>query len=72
MSACRRCSECVDQDHHWSSEIRTDDAERLQCKHCDATAAECETCDGEGSGDFNDESWICGTCVGTGIVDVRL
>ena len=64
MAECRRCSECRGQMHHWCTEIRTDDGERLQCKHCDATAAECEMCDGSGGDD-------CTECEGTGLVDIR-
>jgi hypothetical protein len=64
-SECRRCSECQGQAHHWCSEIRTDDG-RLQCKHCDATAEDCEPCDGLGGVNFP-----CGECGGTGVVDVR-
>lgn len=64
--ACRRCSECRGQSHHWCSEIRTDDGIRLQCKHCDATAEECEACCG---GSYT--SPACVTCGNTGIVDVR-
>ena len=60
-SNCRRCSECRDQSHHWCSEIRTDDGLRLQCKHCEATAEDCDGCMGDG----------CAECAGLGIKDVR-
>ena len=47
-SGCRRCGECRGQAHHWCSEILTEDCERLQCKHCEATADLCEDCNGDG------------------------
>ncbi len=40
---CKRCTECVGQEHHWQDGILTDD-HRYQCKHCDATAPACDTC----------------------------
>lgn len=68
---CRRCSECVGQDHHWCSEIRTDDGERLHCKHCDATAVECPVCDGQGVylvENHGAQEVTCDKCLGLGIV----
>ena len=46
VSACKRCVECRDQEHHWiggMAEIRGDDVV-LICKHCDATAPACIEC----------------------------
>jgi hypothetical protein len=59
MTDRKRCSECVGQKHHWCTEIRTDDGEHLQCKHCDAIASECPECMGDG----------CDECEG-GIVEI--
>ena len=62
MSECRRCSECQGQKHHWCTEILADDGERLQCKHCPATSAPCDTCMGDG----------CAECARTGVIDVQV
>ena len=69
MNECRRCSECQGQSHHWNTEIRTDDGLRMQCKHCESTAEECDDCMGSGEGDVNDER--CAGCDGAGVVDVQ-
>jgi|HubBroStandDraft_1064217.scaffolds.fasta_scaffold05466_11 hypothetical protein len=69
MSGCRRCSECRGGDHHWCSEILTEDLTRLQCKHCPATADLCEGCDG--SGGSLEDGTKCRDCDGKGVVDVR-
>jgi hypothetical protein len=46
---CRRCSECVDQEHHFLPH-EYDDADGnghlyYPCKHCDARAWACDSCD---------------------------
>jgi hypothetical protein len=47
--SCRRCSECVGQEHHWidASDVEGPDDPDLDCKHCDAKAFTCEECDEE-------------------------
>lgn len=54
---CRRCIECADSEHHWSTEMlgfATQEPDHpaakagcdvwFECKHCDAWAAVCEDC----------------------------
>lgn len=49
--ACRRCSECRGENHHWIEHC-DDPAEVAEpfvgyiCKHCDARAEMCDACDG--------------------------
>ena len=45
--ACRRCSDCTGEAHHWmDGAIREDDDfTAFACKHCDMTAAMCDACD---------------------------
>lgn len=74
---CQRCSECPNQDHHWCTEILTDDGEHFQCKHCEATADECTDCGGAGErsyieGDDDQElEEMCETCNGSGVIPRR-
>jgi hypothetical protein len=75
MPDCKRCSECAGQDHHWCTEILTDDGERLQCKHCDATCVECDACE-DGTtyvvdGDGEEHASECVECEGGGYVDFQ-
>lgn len=47
---CRRCSECVGQEHHWIDSYQyegegTENDPDLACKHCDAIAFMCLGCD---------------------------
>jgi hypothetical protein len=51
MADCRRCSECIGEDHHFieHAEAPTDDDEGFAgyiCKHCEVKADLCESCDG--------------------------
>lgn len=44
---CRRCTECVGEEHHWLTsmpECPEDGEPFIPCKHCDARAALCEEC----------------------------
>lgn len=41
--ACRRCSDCEGQEHHWQDGVFNDDLD-YQCKHCPATAPACAGC----------------------------
>lgn len=49
---CRRCSECRGENHHWLEECEEPTPEKPDgwagyiCKHCEARAAMCLTCDG--------------------------
>jgi hypothetical protein len=48
-AACRRCTECEGQEHHWlmpdcTNEDGTPCEPFIPCKHCDARAAVCEGC----------------------------
>ncbi len=49
--ACRRCSECRGENHHWLEESRPpppngDGFNGYVCKHCEATAEMCDDCTG--------------------------
>jgi hypothetical protein len=52
MADCRRCSECIGQDHHFleHAEEPTDDNDEgfagYICKYCEVKADLCESCDG--------------------------
>ena len=46
-SKCRRCAECVGQDHHWLPVPEEDSDWFFPCKHCDARAPVCEDCGDE-------------------------
>ena len=40
--ACRRCSECIGEDHHWLEGEYTDTgAHGYECKHCEAATGIC-------------------------------
>ena len=44
---CRRCTECVGEEHHWLTsmpECPEDGEPFIPCKHCDARAAVCDEC----------------------------
>lgn len=46
-AACRRCLECVGEEHHWLTsmpECPEDGEPFIPCKHCDARAAVCDEC----------------------------
>lgn len=51
---CRRCSECIGEEHHWlehcedPDEVETDVEPFVGfiCKHCEVRAFQCEQCDG--------------------------
>jgi hypothetical protein len=64
MTDCRRCSECVGQEHHFLG-IAEHDVETNEwyypCKHCDAWALECDRC-GEGFWPVMDDSGLCAEC----------
>jgi hypothetical protein len=40
---CRRCSECIGEEHHFSDVIRDDNGD-FECKHCDVVAEACNAC----------------------------
>ena len=46
-STCRRCSECVGEDHHFMGPESFEDGVGFECKHCDYTtpAEECAECE---------------------------
>lgn len=75
---CRRCSECRDSEHHWMENPGFADDEELParrlathcCKHCDALAMECQSCDGEGYADFDEEE-LCPECRGAGCIEIK-
>jgi hypothetical protein len=44
---CRRCTECLGEDHHWLPWLPDFDESGdpfVPCKHCDARANLCEDC----------------------------
>jgi len=43
-AACRRCTECEGEEHHFSAAM-VNEAGDYECKHCDATAVPCDGCD---------------------------
>jgi hypothetical protein len=63
--ACRRCSECRGEAHHFNEVIRND-AGDMVCKHCEVIAEECEECDGSGSTD--EPEMQCDACKGSGLI----
>ena len=74
--SCRKCSECLDNSHHWipNSSFGDDSApEELQdvefvCKHCEAEGTECEICFGSGVGEFEN---CCTECSGEGVLNAK-
>lgn len=55
--ACRRCSECEGEEHHWLEcvehpSMSDDDEQFIEefvgfiCKHCEEKAHQCDGCDG--------------------------
>lgn len=77
-SKCRRCMECLGQEHHFLEGVGDcPDCEDYSCgncpgagcKHCGVVADLCEKCLDHvfGKGDCGD----CGDCGGTGVVNVR-
>ena len=48
QTTCRRCSECVGQDHHWMENQRfnQDGDPEYVCKHCEAACAGVDDDDG--------------------------
>lgn len=72
-SPCRRCADCVNQDHHWLEHC--DDPEDLEtrdstwcgyeCKHCPARAELCAHCDGPvwPADEVARETGLCGECL---------
>ena len=72
---CRRCSECIDSDHHWlpNGAFGDDSQENNECiyvcKHCNAIGDECGECDGDGCDPYSDDE-LCAECGGEGIVYV--
>ena len=81
QTKCRRCSECMESEHHWLSDPRPDvddDAtdEQLaaaeyvwQCKHCPATKPYDPDEEDEDS-DYDDEDWDISLMVGRTIVAI--
>ena len=61
ISACRRCSECIGQAHHW-----LEDGYGVACKHCDAIAELCLSCT------VGDNDPDCSECQGQPIFGARL
>ena len=68
ISACKRCTECEGEPHHWTEEF-TDDAgkpiePRFGCKHCDyaCAAVECVGCDEFFPVDIMDDERMCPEC----------
>lgn len=53
---CRRCSECSGAEHHWI------DGAAFGCKHCAATAAQCEGCDEVATTRSFDGAALCADC----------
>lgn len=69
--ACRRCSECQGEAHHWSDILR-DDAGDFLCRHCDHVepSAECSAC-GEDVPEAvtrlcDGDERVCGGCIEPG------
>jgi hypothetical protein len=65
-AACRRCSECVGQEHHWLDNFRCVDETDpyFICKHCDAACDEVDPEEGspEPSGELVAQPPICESC----------
>ena len=81
--ACRRCSECKGDVHHWLESVYGDEpidefSPSHICKHCDAVGDQCETCEGDGDvpvigldddGGFVDREARCPSCKGYSVVE---
>jgi hypothetical protein len=75
---CRRCSDCLDLDHHWmpNGDFGNEgDPERPDatgneyvCKHCDAVGDECPDCDAPPEDlDWDNYLTDCDRCCGRGV-----
>jgi hypothetical protein len=56
-STCRRCTECVGEEHHWSDEyieFAEDEPDHEACKHCPAWKPY--------DPDADDGELVCGSC----------
>lgn len=73
-NACRRCSECVGMNHHWTpGPLAPDDPEwqpgDYACKHCEQRGDGCPECEEDGcetEGVMSSDP--CGKCGGEGVI----
>lgn len=65
-TACRRCADCVGQEHHWieNHRLEHDGDPYFICKHCDAACHESNPEEGiaEPSGEVVEQPAICDGC----------